>query len=66
MKMLSSAQFSSENYKIFLYIGFNEVAEGVRNAAIFIKNHPACPSVHDYIFWDNLHPEEIHSLQAHK
>ncbi|KAM0930380.1 hypothetical protein ACQ4PT_001088 [Festuca glaucescens] len=45
------------------YYGFNEVAEGccgstVLNAAIFIKNHPACPNVHDYIFGDSFHPTE--------
>ncbi|XP_047081151.1 GDSL esterase/lipase At1g20120-like [Lolium rigidum] len=43
--------------------GFKEVTEGccgstVLNAAIFIKNHPACPNVYDYIFWDSFHPTE--------
>ncbi|KAM0883774.1 hypothetical protein ACQ4PT_031403 [Festuca glaucescens] len=42
---------------------FNEAAEGccgstVLNAAIFIINHPACPNVHDYVFWDSFHPTE--------
>ncbi|KAK1610048.1 hypothetical protein QYE76_033721 [Lolium multiflorum] len=45
------------------YYGFNEAAEGccgstVLNAAIFIENHPACPNVQDYIFWDSFHPTE--------
>ncbi|KAM3191817.1 hypothetical protein ACQJBY_069198 [Aegilops geniculata] len=42
---------------------FKEVTEGccgstVLNAAIFIKNHPACPNAYDYIFWDSFHPTE--------
>ncbi|XP_047045964.1 GDSL esterase/lipase EXL1-like [Lolium rigidum] len=42
---------------------FKEVAEGccgstVLNAAIFIKNHHACPNVNDFIFWDSFHPTE--------
>uniref|UniRef100_A0ACD5ZYU2 Uncharacterized protein n=1 Tax=Avena sativa TaxID=4498 RepID=A0ACD5ZYU2_AVESA len=45
------------------FYGFKEVAEGccgstVLNAAIFIKYHPACPNVNDYIFWDSFHPTE--------
>jgi phospholipase/lecithinase/hemolysin len=63
MKMLSLSQFSTEHCQTFLYIGFNEAAEGccgstVLNAAIFIENHPACPNVQDYIFWDSFHPTE--------
>ncbi|VAI55132.1 unnamed protein product [Triticum turgidum subsp. durum] len=42
---------------------FKEVTEGccgstVLNAAIFIKNHPACPNAYDFIFWDIFHPTE--------
>ncbi|VAI43541.1 unnamed protein product [Triticum turgidum subsp. durum] len=42
---------------------FKEVNEGccgstMLNAAIFIKNHPACPNAYDFIFWDSFHPTE--------
>ncbi|XP_037455163.1 GDSL esterase/lipase At1g20120-like [Triticum dicoccoides] len=45
------------------FYGFKEVTEGccgstVLNAAIFIKNHPACPNAYDFIFWDSFHPTE--------
>ncbi|VAI55131.1 unnamed protein product [Triticum turgidum subsp. durum] len=45
------------------FYGFKEVTEGccgstVLNAAIFIKNHPACPNAYDFIFWDIFHPTE--------
>ncbi|KAM3295675.1 hypothetical protein ACQJBY_038147 [Aegilops geniculata] len=42
---------------------FKEVTEGccgstMLNAAVLIKNHPACPNVYDFIFWDSFHPTE--------
>uniref|UniRef100_A0ACD5ZQD1 Uncharacterized protein n=1 Tax=Avena sativa TaxID=4498 RepID=A0ACD5ZQD1_AVESA len=45
------------------FYGFKEVAEGCcgstpLDAAIFIKYHPACPNVQDYIFWDSFHPSQ--------
>ncbi|KAM3295674.1 hypothetical protein ACQJBY_038147 [Aegilops geniculata] len=45
------------------FYGFKEVTEGccgstMLNAAVLIKNHPACPNVYDFIFWDSFHPTE--------
>jgi hypothetical protein len=63
MYMLSSYQFNTEWCETFHFIGFKEVTEGccgstVLNAAVFIQYQPACPNVHDYIFWDSFHPTE--------
>ncbi|XP_047051461.1 GDSL esterase/lipase At1g20120-like [Lolium rigidum] len=54
------------------YYGFTKVAEGccgstMLDVAIFIKNRPACPNVHDYIFWDSFHPtEEAYNIVVDK
>jgi phospholipase/lecithinase/hemolysin len=61
--ILLSKQLGTEYRATFLYIGFKEAAEGccgsrVVDAAIFIKNHRACPNVQDYIFWDSFHATE--------